>query len=282
MAISIIETRNSRGGTEGEDPTRDLEYLVIGTTDENEAILAILAHAPLTYLGLVQNDLDIKPHPDATDVWKIKIPYKKYKSKSPTSREIGSIKIKIDISGGNQNITQSLSTINKYKSEQNSLSIRDFKGAVNVGEDGKAAGTEIIVPAFSFTIDYVSGNPCTTAYIAQNYNLVGRFNGDQFVIDDGKHFLDLDPGQVLYLGFTSQERDSESLSQSFKYIVSPNKDDIIIGDVNDGDPITKYGWDFLWIAYHKIAESGSNPSIPWEVFIERLYSPGNLMGVLPV
>ena len=60
MAIVVAERADSRPNTSGENPTVDLEYVIIGTESDVDADNALLGEAPATYRSLVRQSTSLE------------------------------------------------------------------------------------------------------------------------------------------------------------------------------------------------------------------------------
>lgn len=144
----------------------------------------------------------------------------------------------------------------------------DLKGAINF--DGKKVnGVEVVVPnlEFSLTVFYAP-QAVTVAFVQELARKTGRMNKDAW--------LGFQPGEVLFMGATGDGTVPTMRGQrvkpvpiTFKYAASENRDDLIIG--SNPAPITKRGWDYLWVRYERMENNGLDYPVPVHAYVDRVY-----------
>ncbi len=144
----------------------------------------------------------------------------------------------------------------------------DLKGAINY--DGKKVnGVEVIVPnlEFELTVFYAPA-AVTVAFVQELARKTGRMNSDPW--------LGFQPGEALFMGATGDGTIPTLRGQRvkpvpirFKFGASQNRDDLIIG--SNPDPITKRGWDYLWIRYERMESSGLDYPVPVHAYVDQVY-----------
>ena len=168
-----------------------------------------------------------------------------------------------DTTGGQQHVTQSLSTVGVYPSDSPNMG-----GAI--GFDGQQVnGVDIITPAYTFTEQHVfNKSRVNDSYRKTLAGLTGCVNN--------KKFRGFDEGEVLFKGATGSmvPEDSETKWQLlFHFATSPNLNGFHVGDIYVKQ---KMGWDYLWVIYGDEVHSNRLIKRPRSVYIERLYQFGNL------
>ena len=109
MAITVYEGEPSREFTTGGDnPGIKLNWIVLGTRDENAAYAAVAGVTPVTCDGLYFRTIAGKEV--APEAWECQA---SYGARKPPAE--GEYKFSFDTTGGKQKITQSLETIGKVR-----------------------------------------------------------------------------------------------------------------------------------------------------------------------
>jgi hypothetical protein len=274
MPVVVDECFKSRQQT-GVDAQRT--FYIKGTSDQDAARNAMLAHVdcpasltvtsvsgPVTF-GINYNECGVEEIDNqrwlGTAKWA-----------SPASggnQPIGFFQLSFDISGQNQRITCSRQTINKYKSPATGVVQRDFKGAINVSQDGTIDGTEILIPAVSYTAKQIYGpGQITRAFVRNLASIVGSVN-------DGI-YQGYQPGELLLTSVTGVPRSDLAYDLTFKFGVSLNEDSLTVGDITG---IQKDGWDYLWVYYESKSYGADGVTVfnkvPINAFVERVYRRNN-------
>lgn len=253
MPIIIDEKFDSREATGGESPSLDLRFFIQGTDDDEVVRNLLAATAPLTYAGLVRQTVHVAPL--GGDIWEGSARYGKFEPKQP-----GDSSFSFDTGGGTQHITQSVGTVNRYPANA-----PDFKGAVGVTNDS-VDGTDITVPVYNFAeTHYLADTAVTAAYKALLFSLTGKVNSAPF-----KGFS---IGEVLFLGASGSKRGQDDWEISFRFAASPNVSGLMVGGIG---PITKRGWDYLWVRYHDAIDQLSLVKQPKSVYVEQVYEFADL------
>jgi hypothetical protein len=246
-------------GRSGEAP-----YLVVDALTEQDvrdaAAAAIGTDIPDNLAGVPLDEIEISEQ-IRTGMWRIAARYKLASWQDPPDGQFS-----FDTSGGTQHITQSRSTVRRY----GPAATGKWPGAI--GFDGKRVnGTDITVPVFNFTVmRYRYDREVTQAYKLALFHATGKFNNAPFL-----GFAD---GEVLFLGAAGSRPGDDPDDQwqlTFKFAAQENRTDIMIGDIG---PITKLGWDLLWVHYDRPeVETVSGKGIlipkPDAVYVERVYLP---------
>ena len=252
MAITIDETYRSREGTEGDDPTAELRFVIQGTNDDLVVRSLLEASSPSVYLGLRRTDYTFEPL--GGDVWDCAVHYaEKYEPQ-----------FTFDSGGGTQHIRQSRSTVGVYPAPGEIAPT--FQGAIGVNDD-QVAGTDITVPVYNFTeTHFIDDDLVTPAYKANLFLLTGRVNAAAF-----KGFA---KGEVLFLGASGTKRGKDDWEITFRFAASPNVQNLSLGSITG---ITKEGWQYLWVRFSDDEDTAAHTLIkkPIAAYVEQVYPYGN-------
>ena len=94
MPITIDETYRSREGTEGDQPSAELRFVIQGTDDDSIVRSLLLAYSPRDYLGLSRTGVTFEPL--GGEIWEGTAQYSKQEAQ-----------FTFDTGGGTQHISQS-------------------------------------------------------------------------------------------------------------------------------------------------------------------------------
>jgi hypothetical protein len=77
---------------------------------------------------------------------------------------------------------------------------------------------------------------------------------------------------------SGSKRDLEAWDLQFGFAFSENATGITIGEITD---IDKKGWHYLWVYYELFDDTDNHAivKVPANVFIEKLYLPGDFTGL---
>jgi len=270
MAFTVIERDTSRTITSGTKPTVELRYVVrgVGTDpakeDDQEALEALEATAPPTFLGLLRQDVRLEPI-SITDVsesiWDGEVSYAAANvGGDPPQPEMGMSVFTFDTGGGMQRITQSRATVGVFP--ESGTTAPDFKGAIGVTADS-VEGVDIVVPVYQFTETHVL--PDTTVSDAYKHTLMimtGTTNSAPF--------RGFSTGEVLFLGAAGSKRADGDWEITFRFAGSFNETGITVGSIIG---INKNGWDYLWVRYEDKDDMGAQSIVkqPTAAYVERVY-----------
>ena len=261
MPITVEEKPDSREGTLGDTAEMTLRYVIRGTADDGEARKALADNTPLLYAGLVRRTLTTTPvfvdigTPDAS-IWDGVVRYGRWRRQPDTGESV----FEFDTTGGTQHVTQSLQTVGIYAAPGRVAT--DFQGAIGVTDSG-VEGVDITVPVYRWSErHFLDEEMVTEAYKDNLFWLTGRLNAHQF---RGR-----ETGEVLFMGSRGARRSDEDWEVSFHFAASPNRRGLQVGSVVG---IDKGGWEYLWVQYEKVEDSGSErvATRPRAVYVERVY-----------
>jgi len=258
MGIIITPRPECRFGTASAEDV----YNVIGTADRAEALAAVLAQTPVTFAGLVRQDVSLDEavvdpnHPEAS-AWIAHVPYG-LRARAQT----GDAGFSFEMGGGTQHITQSLETMGKYAAPGETA--LDYGGAIGV-TDSSVEGVDIVVPVYNWMEPHYFGASYVTGrYKANLFHLVGSVNDATF--------RDFERGEVILVGAAGAPRGQTDYEISFKFAASPNKWDRVVGDITG---IRKRGWEYLWVRYRDEQVGDALVKKPYAVYVERVYEYGD-------
>lgn len=261
---SSIEAKKS--GTSTVYNSAQVQYVVSGCSDQENAITSLLDSIASTYLSLPLDHVTVDERCGA-EAWKLTANYaKKTSSNSGSSdKQDTDSSFSFDTSGGTKHLTHSLSTV---KTTTNAP-----KNNNAIGFDGESVeGVDITMPIFNFSeTHYFKNSKVSTSFKKKIMELTGKVNNSSF-----KGFS---KGQVLFLG-ASGSRDGESSDDlwqiTFKFAVSPNQSGIKVGNLSVG---SKQGWQYLWVRYGKDSDGKNILAKPLGAYVEQVYEYGNLKGL---
>lgn len=253
-------TCQERGVSRSRDDDRiEVEYLIRGTDDEQNAYNSLFMTAPPRWTGWKR----ARCHVEQTqpNVWTGTSEYRR--TGGGTAPETGESRFSFETAGGTQHITQSRETIGRYAAEGETAP--DFKGAIGVTHDA-VEGVDIVVPVYRFTeVHYKAAVEVDSAYKATLFMATGRMNLDPF--------RGLKPGEVLFEGASGALRaPGEDWELSFHFAASPQRENFQVGRITV--PL-KCGWDYMWIRYADEEDEGAHAVVkrPAAVYLERVYEP---------
>lgn len=257
MAITIAEKIDSRESTTGDNGTVELKYIVSGTADDLAAKAALAANTGVTYDGYTRQSVHVEAVGDPTIslTWEGSVQYA-VKQKEP---ETGESSFSFDTGGGTQHITQSIETVQKYAA---SGTAPDFHGAIGATKDS-VEGVDITMPVYNFSeTHYFDPSVVTSAYKGLLFHKTGMYNNDSF-----KGF---EPGEVLFLGASGSKRGKGDWEISFRFAASQNRSSIMVGSIG---PISKKGWEYLWVRYEDAEDTAAKALIkkPVAAYVEKVY-----------
>lgn len=270
MPFTVDEKADSRTITSGANPAVELRYVITGVgsdpakTDDEEALEALQATAPATFLGLPQRDVRIEPLA-VTDgqesVWNGEATYAPVVVEfGPAPPAQGQPTFSFDTGGGTQHITHSRQTVASFAPIGQTAP--DYKGAIGVTPD-RVEGVDIVVPVYQFTETHVLSDAVVTdAYKGVLMALTGTVNAD--------FFKGFNPGEVLFLGATGAKRGDGDWEITYRFAASPNRSNITIGDISG---ISKNGWEYLWVRYEDVEDTAAEAIVkrPVAAYVEQVY-----------
>ncbi|MEQ8789452.1 MAG: hypothetical protein RIC55_24370 [Pirellulaceae bacterium] len=264
MSLRIWEKFTSRSGTEGENATAELGYVVQGTTDDREVRELVAATAPLVHDLLNRQDFAIEPI--GIGLWDVAVQYGLPDAGKQKKKPGDKGSLTFDTTGGTQHIQFSRKTTPYFDQQQGPdgqqapPAAPDYKGLIGVNDD-KVEGCDVIVPQLRFSeTHYFRG--IAFAYLNLLYRLTGTVNEDRF-----RGFA---PGEVLFAGAQGNRRDGGPMEVTYNFDCSPNVERLKIGDIVVA---RKAGWDYLWVKWEDAYDETAKMVVkrPLAVYVEEVY-----------
>ncbi len=286
MSIFVNESPDSRDLNNGADSGGEtLRYNVRTTAGETEAqiYLAALQGSFPFFNGFIRNKIDIKPN-GAPHLWKVEIEYGTTgvgggnqplggvgNDGSPPPNPSGPGNDTTPLTAGfsfsftprKSHITHSLQTVS-ITTRLGALE-EDFKGAINVGKDGRPEGVDIPPdPSFLFKRTVPRAN-VTAAYLRTIKNMCGKVNTAAF--------YEQAAGEVLYMGCDGNYTKGEGWTLTHSFGGAENEVHISVGP--DIDVPSKKGFEYMWVRYEEVNVSGLVVTRPRAAYVERVLEEGN-------
>lgn len=121
-----------------------IQAIITGTGDYSAAYTTAVAYSAAAFAGFWRSECRIDDR--GAGIWDVEIEYGDEEHKQP---EEGEVKWSFDTTGGTKHITVGLSTIEQYVPD--GYGKTDHKGAINVEDDGRVAGVDVIDYQFKWT-----------------------------------------------------------------------------------------------------------------------------------
>ncbi len=257
--LSIYEAYPSRETLLADKPSIDLNYIIVGTSDDTVATAFVLAGTPTAYRNLLRQSAQLKQV--APDVYEAKVRYGGWKLP-----ESGDWKWEFDTTGGTQKITQSLGNVNKYAAS--GATAPDYKGAIGVTDDS-VEGCEIVVPQFKWSETHqLDASEVDWTFSQTLYNLTGMTNADGF--------RGFSAGQVLFHGAkgSASAKNPDLVEITFSFAASRDVTNQTIGDISGN---AKKAWEYLWVRYGTVQDTDAKKLVkrPTSVHVEQVYNSGD-------
>lgn len=287
MPIIVEETWDSRKIVIDNKTISDtLQFIIVGTMDEGDALIALKVVRPIIYRGLSVLSTNIDPL--SGGVWKGTIVYgipegppKPDNAQDPKNSDPLDPGISFSITGQTQHVTQSLETISKT-SLLNPFDIpKDFKGTVGVTETNEVTGTDIYIPYMEVPITRLFSD-MTWGYIWNAYAMVGKTNSQVW--------YGFQPDEALFLGAeivprqpSGSDNSGSGWSVTCKIAVSANRGNVVLGQGLTPIPY-KGGWHYLWVNYGVVFDSVTQRMIqrPKTAYVERMYEREDFRSILGI
>lgn len=253
MPITVTEKFQSRDVVRGINPSAQLNFIVNGTDDYDQALNRLSDVAPATFDNLPRQNYGVEPIADS--LW---LGFARYGRQN--SQQGGEAVYQFDTGGGSQHITQSLRTVKRYG--RPGTTAGNFQGAIGVTADS-VEGVDITVPVYNFSeVHYKNRAFVDESYKLTLFALTGAVNN--------KVFRNFSPGELLFLGASGTKRGTDDWELVFRFAASPNMADLVIGDMTG---ISKKGWEYMWVQYADQEDADAKTLIkqPISVHIEQVY-----------
>ncbi|CAN5410626.1 hypothetical protein BH11PLA2_BH11PLA2_34640 [soil metagenome] len=254
MTISVAEAWDSgQIGTEG----GPLSFIILGTDDYVLALQSLIAFAPLTVGTSILSVKSYGPLERLTQTsWRGEVQYE-----VPDLSVAGDSSYNFEIGGGQQKVSQSITTVNRYG--QPGRTAPNFNGAIGVTKEG-VEGVEINLPTYDFSETHIFDE----SDIDDPYK-VALFDASWTV--NNATWRGFSAGQVLFKGASgSKERGKDSWEITFKFSASRNATGLSVGIITG---IAKRGWDHLWVLYEEWEDTVAKRVVKRAlgVYVEQVY-----------
>jgi hypothetical protein len=269
MAITVVERRETREYSEGDNAAATLRYLITGTSDAEEAVDALKAERPATFSDLISKSDSVLPILlDDVDETKALFEGVCRYGRFRLSPDPEDTRYTFDTTGGSRRIFQSKETIGNYRVAATGLDAKDHKGAINVADDGSVQGVDVYIPVWNFSeTHYKTNAQFTTAYKAILYGLTGKVNAAAF--------KGLAIGECLFLGVTGGKIGNWSWEVTYNFRGSKEQSNLVIGSIENIPTVG--GWNLVWCEYPAAVQVGAKSLVhqPSQAHVERLYDTGD-------
>ena len=242
MGTWIFDERPQSGDFEF-DPFGSDSYtlrFVAGRHDDEGYVKAYaIAATPLIFKGLWRQSISAKAI--GGGLWHLDVPYGE---KQPPA--IGEYRISYDTTGGTAHITQAKEHIADWGRLADVPP--NHGGAINVKEDGRPEGTDIVVPSFRWTEEHTFLVAIAGWGYAYTLSLLtGMVNNSPF--------RSFPAGQVLFEGatgnYSSAAEDAHEIQITFNFAHNAN---VINATFDEVQNVDKYGWQYLWFEHEEEAD----------------------------
>ena len=245
----------------------DVSYLIYDNTDEQNVLRYAYTVIPdkIDYNGrsVSRDSIEIMER-RTEDIWKVTAHYPVDPENSVDNEKNEVPEFSIDISSGTKHITHSKETVFKISAKEGEEP-PDYANAINVNQDYKIDGVDIVNSVFSFSEKhYYKNSKMSNAFKRQLASLVGKVNDATF--------KQWQPGELLFMGATGSRRGKTSKDKwevTFRFAVSMNVENLEI-DENIIIP-EKKGWDYLWVKYENDVENNQLTKKIKAAYVERVY-----------
>jgi len=264
--ITVEEKFDGPVVVEGDNPSAELPYIILGTGDELAAKSALADESPQTYDNLPRRAVRIEKQL-TNDIWEGVARYSLNEQSPPP--QTGESSFAFDTAGGTQHITHSRGTVGIFPAPGLPGTPPDFQGAIGVTDNG-VEGVDITVPVYQFSeTHYLDNSVVTQAYKNTLFNLTGKVNNASF--------KGLAAGECLFLGASGSRRGTsggDDWEITFRFAGSPNVTGLAIGPIPG---IDKKGWEYLWVRYAETEDENASALVqrPIAAYVEQVYESGN-------
>jgi hypothetical protein len=267
MAIKVDEKFRSPQVSTGDNARGEISYVVSGTEDRATAQAAMWNAAP-TAID-VNGDGSLYYYKCGTnfdritdDEWEGAVRY------APMNHRIDASGISGETGGGTEHITQSFATRKYCIPGDTPDQAPDFGGAIGVSSDGNVEGVDVPAKQMKFSI----AQKLTDAQVTNE--LLGLLF-DLCVTVNEFPWRGFAAGEVLFLDATYSRGPDGNWDFIFYFQASPNRQNIYIGQSPfQIGPITKGGWEYMWIRYREIVDRRTGVTLgkrPVAVYVETVF-----------
>lgn len=266
MTITLTERHGSPRLVSGVNPTREYLYDLRGTQSEDAARTYFEANTPDALDDLPRLATVVEADGKAGDkLWRCEARYGLASSTGGSIEPGGSQGRRMRIGFSQTKIYRSLSTITSVALAGETAP--DFGRLIGVSDRGPE-GVDVIEPSFTFTRHLViPAISYTDTYENLLFAVVGTVNNATFT---GKP-----SGSVLLEGVESQYDPAQNqYAISFSFSGRLMETGIVVGDL---PPVSKAGWDYLWVYYQDSEDASTGRVVKKAVaaYVEQIYRRTN-------
>jgi len=281
--MAAYEKLESRGGSLdllGKGTTREVVYIIDGTSNDQIAMNTAELQMPYTFRGLKRSTINLEvigPYTfEATASYVDPEKEDKEEEKPDTGEGLWSF----DTSGETFNIrfTDPVRQRKGHIDDTKSPSAASISGAIGVnGTD--VAGTDIIVPSLKLTYRTRLPNELVNiAWVKTVASITGTTNKAPF--------YGFARGEMLFVGASGEEAVEKDPDMTFTFMASSNIDaytfNVVDPDVTTVT-VSKKGWEYLWLMYGVTEDANSKRVIPKPIdaYVNQVYdeSDFSLLGI---
>jgi hypothetical protein len=174
----------------------------------------------------------------------------------------------LDTSGGQFLLTYALGETKIFPKDGLQVADADKHcGAINVDEDGRVQGVNVILPQLriSRTVAYPASY-FTNTFIDTLTDTTGKVNSNTF--------FGREPGEVLLTGVQGEDQGQPIITLTFNFVVEKNVTGLSIGGgcgQTQVNGINKGGHEYLWVQYSREAGRYSPITGPRIAYVEKVY-----------
>lgn len=265
--VWIFDERPKSGDFTTDPDTYTLKYVCGRHGDEGYVKAYALTATPIIYKGLFRQQIQAKHI--GGGLFHLDIPYSERTPPDPAV-----YKIRYDTTGGTAHVTQAKEHLEDW-GRTGGPPPKNHEGAINVKDDLRAEGVDIIVSAFRWSETHtlpiaVAGWPYSQLLKA----ITGKTNGTAF--------RGFPTGHVLFRGatgdFTSSSPGTQEIQITYQFEQQDSVTNLQFDEVQN---VTKVGWELLWFE-HEVDDDGDNQITRLvAVHRERLYDVADfsLLGI---
>lgn len=283
-------------GVVGSQDERRIDYIVTGATDDNDALDQLETDAPALYDNMPRENISIREISKKDGIYEGSAIYTRNRGSAPT--QIAGTKPTTQLAASEEpnkwlySFDTGLQSVHVAESRFGTtrftpaLTVPEipFKGINATGRDLHYEGGEIRKPLSTFTLEYFPSDVDVTAsYQKAVRDAVGKVNSAEFM----KHAI----GEVLFTGATGTSRNTNDWQFTFRFEVSPNISNQVIGDPPDDITYSAWGHDLVWVFFQEkvatVTGTGAGAEtqkvtvqVPRQVNVEHVYDTVDFNTVL--
>ncbi len=283
MPIICKERPRQSGTVQYNRPTTERDYIVSGTTERTEALLAVAREAPREDLTVDDQDADVPVFRSNISikevgggVWEATVSY----GGTPDS-------IDLSVSFGVRTVKryQALETVKSYDCIAGGVAVAgagahgnvpDFKGAIGVKGDGDIEGVDIEVGSIEFSITKKwKRNRVSQDYFIKLFRFAdqGAVNKYRFTIVWLEQHLIFPKGDLRFRSVNVKSSDTEELEMTYNFAYqSPLLENSNTPfKVGNSANIGMEGWEYGWVHYKTSTSASRITKVPVAFIVNRVY-----------